>query len=48
MTCHRLYPGRKAQECPSMPHAETIKMMQIMDALRAEWGVHYPESIESL
>lgn len=35
-------------ECPSMPHAETIKMMQVMDALRAEWGVHYPESIESL
>lgn len=35
-------------ECPSMPHAETIKMMRVMDALRKEWGVHYPESIESL
>ncbi len=35
-------------ECPSMPHAETIKMMQIMDVLRAEWGVQYPENIESL
>ncbi len=35
-------------ECPSMPHAETLKMMQRMDALRAEWGVCYPESIESL
>lgn len=35
-------------ECPSMPHAETLKMMQLMDALRAEWGVRYPESIESL
>lgn len=35
-------------ECSSMPHAETLKIMQIMDALRAEWGVQYPESIESL
>lgn len=35
-------------ECPSMPHAETLKMMRIMDALRKEWGVRYPESIESL
>lgn len=35
-------------ECPSMPHAETLKMMQVMDMLRDEWGVRYPESIESL
>lgn len=35
-------------ECPSMPHAETLKMMQIMDELRKEWGVRFPESIESL
>lgn len=35
-------------ECPSMPHAETLKMMRLMDKLRAEWGVQYPESIESL
>lgn len=35
-------------ECPSMPHAETLKMMRIMDELRKEWGVHFPESIESL
>lgn len=35
-------------ECPSMPHAETLKMMRVMDALRAEWGVRYPEGIESL
>lgn len=38
----------KKLECSSMPHAETLKIMQIMDALRAEWGVQYPESIESL
>lgn len=35
-------------ECPSMPHTETVKMMKVMDALRAEWGVRYPQSIESL
>lgn len=35
-------------ECPSMPHVETLKMMRLMDALRAEWGVRYSESIESL
>lgn len=35
-------------ECPSMPHTETIKMMRVMDALREEWGVRYPESIESI
>lgn len=29
-------------ECEEMPHAESIKVMQIMDALRQEWGVIYP------
>lgn len=29
-------------ECPQMPHAETIRVMEIMDALRAQWGVKYP------
>ena len=29
-------------ECPEMPHAETIRVMEIMDALRAQWGVKYP------
>ncbi|MGN0776196.1 MAG: Gfo/Idh/MocA family protein [Candidatus Ventricola sp.] len=31
-----------AVECPEMPHAETIRVMEIMDALRAQWGVRYP------
>ncbi|MCM1266705.1 MAG: Gfo/Idh/MocA family oxidoreductase [Bacteroidales bacterium] len=35
-------------ECPSMPHSETIRMMRIMDSLRSEWGVRYPETIEKL
>lgn len=35
-------------ECPSMPHEDTIKMMNIMDGLRKEWGLKYPDEIESL
>lgn len=29
-------------ESPMMPHAETLSIMKQMDALREEWGVHYP------
>lgn len=29
-------------ECEEMPHEETIRVMEIMDALRKEWGVSYP------
>ena len=29
-------------ECPEMPHEETIRVMEIMDTLRAQWGVKYP------
>lgn len=25
-----------------MPHAETVRIMEIMDSLRSEWGVRYP------
>ncbi len=35
-------------ECPSMPHAETLKMMQVMDNLRADWKMKYPDEIEVL
>ena len=35
-------------ECPSMLHTETLKMMRVMDELRASWGLKYPEEIESL
>ncbi len=30
-------------ECPSMPHCETLRVMNIMDSLRREWGVIYPQ-----
>lgn len=29
-------------ECPSMPHAETVHMMEVMDHLRAQMGLVYP------
>ncbi len=31
-----------ALECPEMPHAQTLRMMEQMDALRRDWGVRYP------
>ena len=29
-------------ECASMPHAETIHMMELMDEIRGQLGVKYP------
>lgn len=29
-------------ECPSMPHRDTLRLMQIMDELRAQMGIRYP------
>ncbi len=29
-------------EPPDMPHAETLRIMRLMDGLRKEWGVYYP------
>lgn len=29
-------------ECPEMPHSEIIKVMEVMDTLRAKWGIVYP------
>ena len=33
-------------ECPEMPHAQILRMMEIMDDLRREWGVVYPFETE--
>ncbi len=30
-------------ECPEIPHAETIKVMEIMDGIRKSWGYEIPE-----
>ena len=29
-------------EPPQMPPSETLYLMELMDSLRKEWGVHYP------
>ena len=29
-------------ECPQMPHAETLRMMELMDSLRESWGIQFP------
>lgn len=29
-------------ECEEMPHSETIRMVEWMDSLRADWGIKYP------
>jgi len=34
--------GRGQVECEAMPHAQTVRMMRTMDALRAQWGLTYP------
>lgn len=34
--------SRGLLECPSMPHSETIHMMEVMDHLRAQMGIVYP------
>ena len=33
---------RGGKSCAEMPHSETVRMMQWMDKLRADWGVRYP------
>ncbi len=35
-------------ECPQMPHAETVRMMRIMDQLRRQFGVKHPPEIEAV
>lgn len=29
-------------ECAALPHAETLRVLRLMDALRADWGLRYP------
>ena len=37
---HAVREGRL--ECPSMPAAESMHVMEMMDHLRAQCGIHYP------
>jgi len=34
--------GRGEVECAAMPHEEILRMMRLMDRLRAQWGLKYP------
>lgn len=36
------------KECPSMRHEDTLEVMRLMDSLRKEWGVCYPDEVEGL
>ena len=36
------------KECPSMRHEDTLEVMRMMDSLRKEWGVCYPDEVEGL
>lgn len=38
----------KQMEITDMPHAEILEVMRIMDKLRKEWGVVYPENVENI
>ncbi len=29
-------------ECDEMPHSETLRVMQLLDTIRAKWGLKYP------
>lgn len=29
-------------ECPEMPHSETLRVMKLLDDIRAKWGMRYP------
>lgn len=29
-------------ECPQMPHADTLRVMRLMDRIRAAWGLRFP------
>lgn len=35
-------------ECPAMPHDRTVDVMEVMDKLRRQWGLHYPGELVPL
>ena len=34
-------------QCPEMPHKDTLFMLDLMDGLRAQWGMKYPVAKEA-
>lgn len=41
LSCMRAIKDGKV-ECEEMPHSETLRVMQMLDAIRAKWGLKYP------
>lgn len=41
LACQRVL-AEGGLECEEMPHSETIRIMEWMDKLRADWGIKYP------
>ena len=37
--------GEGKTEPDSMPHGDTLEVMELMDALRRQWGVVYPQEL---
>lgn len=35
-------------ECPEMTHADTLRMMQLMDSIRGAWGIEFPYEVEKV
>ena len=35
-----------AVECPQMPHAETLRVMKVLDGIRTDWGMDFPGTAE--
>ena len=35
-------------ECPEMPHFDTLFTMQLMDNIRAAWGIRFPYEVERI
>lgn len=33
---------QRQTECPEMPHEETLRILRMMDSIRAQWGIRYP------
>ncbi|MBR4719927.1 MAG: Gfo/Idh/MocA family oxidoreductase [Lachnospiraceae bacterium] len=34
-------------ECPEMPHAEILRMMQLMDSIRSAWNIEFPFEMDN-
>lgn len=47
LSCIRAVNEGKA-ECEEMPLSETVRVMEILDEIRRQWGMRFPDSIEAV